>query len=93
MKYGNKDELQHDCIATPEEPMAAMMSEVGAIAGDVLLMVQRINIFVSGKSNSHDCTSQKDEAPKCFRDEIAITRGKLLATAQELRRITDDLGI
>ncbi len=77
----------------PNVPMANMtdmIKEVSAMTADALAISRRINGHLFGVGNP---LCEKEENPKCFRDELEKTRCELLATIEELSKICSMLGV
>lgn len=92
MNYTAGMEKACDCNNAPQirESMTDMMRETSAIAADVLNMVRRINAHLFGSENT---CCEKEADPKCFKDELQKTRSEILATAEELSRMSNLLGV
>lgn len=77
-------------IEVPMASMTDLMREVSAMTADALGMSRRINLHLFGIGNP---TCEKEENPKCFRDELEKTRSGLMATIEELSKICSMLGV
>ena len=77
-------------IAGPVQSLAEIMKETSSLAVDVLSMSHRINSFLF---DTGDKNCEKEEAPRCFREELLKTRCELLAACEELARLCNMLGL
>ena len=78
------------CAPVPMASMTDLMREVSAMTADALSMSRRINGHLFGIGNP---LCEKEENPKCFRDELEKTRCELMATIEELHKICSMLGV
>lgn len=92
MNYRNRNEenMEHTCAPDTIESLTNLMKETSRIASDVLVLSRRINGHLFGISNP---CCEKEADPECFRDEVVKTKTELLATAEELSRICEMLGV
>ena len=78
------------CPSVPMANMTDMMREVNAMTADALVISRKINAHLFGIGNP---LCEKEENPKCFRDELEKTRCELMATIEELSKICSMLGV
>lgn len=76
--------------AVPMASMTDLMNEVSAMTADALSMSRRINSHLFGIGNP---LCEKEDDPRCFRDELEKTRRGLLATIEDLSKICSMLGV
>ena len=89
----NHDNCLSRCEVKCEVPMPSMtdtMREVSLMARDVLQMTRRINAHLFGNGNP---LCDKEVDPSCFREELEKTRCELLATIEELHKISSMIGV
>jgi hypothetical protein len=72
------------------ENMTEIVKDTGRIAADVLGMIRKINAHLFGVGS---LCCEKEDDPKCFRDDLMKTKRDLLVAAEELAEICVMLGM
>ena len=84
-------EWKENSMPTPNGSMSDLLRETSCVASDVLAMSRKINGHIFG-SGSDSC-AEKEEAPRCFYEELEKQRSTLMMAVETLSVICSRLGI
>lgn len=76
--------------ALPDQTMADIMHETNQLAEDALNISNRLYGFLFPDKT---CSTDRDEDPRCFRDELLRTRANLHTAVAKMAEIASLLGM